>query len=129
MQAGNTIYVSGQLGVDAQGKFVSNDVVGQTRQALANMRQVLSMAGADMSRGKGCFDAWYENVINAVVKCIVLMKDLSEFERMNAEYAKGMFNRWHSLTTLRKCCSVWSAKTGAHVLPSGASASRCTCRD
>lgn len=56
MQAGNTIYVSGQLGVDAQGKLVSNDVVDQTRQALANMRQVLSMAGADMSCGEKCFD-------------------------------------------------------------------------
>ena len=41
---GRSIFVSGMVGWDAQGKFVSSDFAGQTRQALLNVIAVLAEA-------------------------------------------------------------------------------------
>src|ERR1700741_78366 len=40
------IFVSGVVGWDAEGKFVSNELVGQARQALKNIVEVLAEAKA-----------------------------------------------------------------------------------
>ena len=44
--AGTQIFVAGQIGWNAQQVFVSDDLVAQVRQALANVRAVLAEAGA-----------------------------------------------------------------------------------
>jgi len=43
---GEMIFVSGTVGWDAEGKFVSNDFVGQARQALKNIVEILAEAKA-----------------------------------------------------------------------------------
>ena len=43
---GRTIFISGMIGWDAQGKMVSRDFVGQVRQILRNIIEVLSEANA-----------------------------------------------------------------------------------
>ena len=43
---GQMIFVSGMVGWDADGKFVSNEFVGQARQALKNIVEVLPEAKA-----------------------------------------------------------------------------------
>lgn len=43
---GRTVFVSGMIGWDTQEKLVTRDFVGQTRQALNNIVQVLSEADA-----------------------------------------------------------------------------------
>jgi len=49
VRAGETIYVSGQASVDAQGRLVGpGDVVAQTRQVLDNMRLALAAAGGTL---------------------------------------------------------------------------------
>ena len=49
VRAGNTIYVSGQASLDANGNLVGpSDVVAQTRQTLENMKTVLAAAGATL---------------------------------------------------------------------------------
>lgn len=74
VQAGNTIYVSGQLPIDpATGAFAGNDIAAQTRQSLTNMKNILAEAGADMSH---------------VVKTTVLLADIADFAAMNAVYAE-----------------------------------------
>jgi len=74
IQAGNTIYVSGQLPIDpATGAFAGNDIAAQTRQSLTNMKNILNAAGADMSD---------------VVKTTVLLADIADFAAMNAVYAE-----------------------------------------
>jgi 2-iminobutanoate/2-iminopropanoate deaminase len=45
--AGDTLYLSGILPVDAAGEIVGEEVVAQARQVFANMRQVLAAAGAE----------------------------------------------------------------------------------
>ena len=74
IQAGNTIYVSGQLPIDpATGAFAGDDITAQTRQSLTNMKNILIEAGTDMS---------------AVVKTTVLLADIADFAAMNAVYAE-----------------------------------------
>jgi 2-iminobutanoate/2-iminopropanoate deaminase len=45
--AGDTLYLSGIVPVDAEGNVVGDDVVAQARQVFANMRLVLAAAGAE----------------------------------------------------------------------------------
>ena len=48
MRAGDLLFVSGIVAVDAAGDLVGGeDVVAQTRQVLANIREVLAAAGCD----------------------------------------------------------------------------------
>ncbi len=49
VRAGDTVYVSGQASVDAEGRLVgAGDVVAQTRQVLDNMKVALAAAGATL---------------------------------------------------------------------------------
>ena len=43
---GRMVFVAGQVGWDAEGRFPGSDLVAQTRQALANVLAVLAEAGA-----------------------------------------------------------------------------------
>lgn len=74
IQAGNTLYISGQLPIDpATGNFAGNDVASQTRQSLTNIRNILNQAGADMSH---------------VVKTTVMLANIEDFSAMNEIYAQ-----------------------------------------
>lgn len=74
IQAGSTIYVSGQLPIDpATGAFAGDEIKAQTRQSLTNIRSILAAAGTDMS---------------AVVKTTVLLADIADFGAMNEVYAE-----------------------------------------
>lgn len=74
IQAGNTIYVSGQIPIDPEtGEFAGPDIASQTRQSLTNIKKILAAAGTDMSR---------------VVKTTVLLADITEFGAMNEVYAE-----------------------------------------
>ena len=74
IQAGETIYVSGQLPIDpATGAFPGEDIKSQTRQSLTNMKNILAEAGTDMS---------------AVVQTTVLLADIADFGAMNEVYAE-----------------------------------------
>jgi len=49
VQAGNTIYLSGQVSVDSAGNFVGiNDLAAQVEQAYKNIRDVLARLDADL---------------------------------------------------------------------------------
>ena len=70
---GGAVYCSGQVGTDpATGNLVEG-VAAQTERALLNLEEVLKSAGMKMSD---------------VVKTTVFMADLSEFTKMNEEYAR-----------------------------------------
>ena len=75
IQAGNTIYVSGQLPIDpATGAFAGDEIKAQTRQSLTNMKNILIEAGTDMS---------------AVVKTTVLLANIADFAAMNEEIGRA----------------------------------------
>ncbi len=46
VSTGRVVFVSGQIGWDAAGRFAASDIAGQTRQALSNIVAILAEAGA-----------------------------------------------------------------------------------
>ena len=72
VRAGNTVYVSGQIPLSAQGQLVGEgDVAAQTHQVLKNLTAVLAAAGLGLTD---------------VVKCSIFVKDLSNFATINQVY-------------------------------------------
>ncbi len=72
VQAGNTVYVSGQIPLDASGALVgADDVAAQTHQVLENLRAVLAAAGLTLAD---------------VVKCSIFVRDLENFGAINQVY-------------------------------------------
>ncbi len=69
VQAGDTVYLSGQIGLDpASMNLVEGGLDAQARQVLTNLRAVAQAAGADLSD---------------MVKLNVYLPDLSQFARVN----------------------------------------------
>lgn len=73
-EAGNLLFVSGQIGVDPNTGQAAPDIEGQTRQALANLTAVLKAAGASL---------------DDVVKTTVFLADMDDFAAMNAVYEQA----------------------------------------
>ena len=74
VQAGNMLFVSGQIPIDpATGEFAGADIATQTNQSLSNIKNILAAAGYTM---------------NDVVKTTVLLADIADFAAMNAVYAE-----------------------------------------
>jgi 2-iminobutanoate/2-iminopropanoate deaminase len=67
------LFTSGQVHLDPSGNLVEGDIGTQTRQALENLRAVLSEAGATFAD---------------VVKVTVYLRDMGDFEAMNQVYAE-----------------------------------------
>ena len=72
IQTGNTLYLSGQLGLDpTTGKLVSADTAAQAAQALKNIQAILDAAGF---------------AVADVVQVVVLMTHIDDFSAINALY-------------------------------------------
>ncbi len=73
VRAGETYFLSGQVGLDPQsGTLVGPDVTSQTQQVLANVKAVLSGVGLSLSN---------------VVKSTVFLTDMGNFQTVNSLYA------------------------------------------
>ncbi|MDR1103584.1 MAG: RidA family protein [Tannerella sp.] len=73
IQAGNLLFVSGQLGLDpATGTWVEGGVKEQTAQAFKNVRAILSAAGYTLRN---------------IVKTTVFLSDMADFAAVNEVYA------------------------------------------
>jgi 2-iminobutanoate/2-iminopropanoate deaminase len=72
VRAGDFVFVSGQVPVDAEGKLVGGDIEKQTRQVLDNLKAALALAGAELSD---------------VVKTTVWLEDARDFGGFNRAYA------------------------------------------
>ncbi len=49
VKAGNTLYIAGQVGADAQGKVVGPEMAAQLEQVLKNLQTALKSQGADFA--------------------------------------------------------------------------------
>jgi 2-iminobutanoate/2-iminopropanoate deaminase len=72
---GQLIFVAGQIALDpATGELIGQgDVAAQTEQVIANLKAILTAAGASLDN---------------VVKTSVFLKDMNDFGRVNEVYAK-----------------------------------------
>lgn len=73
VQTGNLIFVSGQLPINAETGAMPDDIKGQTRQSIANIKAILEEAGATLDN---------------VVKTTVFLADMNLFGAMNEVYAE-----------------------------------------
>lgn len=71
-QAGNVVYLSGQLGIDPASGRLADGVGAQTRQALRNIQALLEELGA---------------TVDDVIKTTVFVVDMADFAEVNAVYA------------------------------------------
>ncbi|XP_077547072.1 2-iminobutanoate/2-iminopropanoate deaminase-like isoform X2 [Haemaphysalis longicornis] len=74
IRAGNTMYVSGQLGMDPNtGKLVPGGIAAETRQALTNLSKILEAGRMSLK---------------CVAKCTVYLGDMKDFQDMNKVYSE-----------------------------------------
>lgn len=74
VQAGNTFYLAGQIGMDRSvGKLAKGGVKGETEQAIRNIQGVLNYHGLTLDN---------------VVKCTVILSDINDFKAFNEVYVK-----------------------------------------
>jgi 2-iminobutanoate/2-iminopropanoate deaminase len=73
--AGNTLYVAGQQGPDAQGKVTGTDITLQTTNAIAAIEKVVKKAGFQMTD---------------ITSVTVYVTDLNDVPKMNDVYKKLM---------------------------------------
>ena len=71
VRAGDFVYVSGQVPVDAQGEIVPGGIEAQTRQVMENIKSVLALAGA---------------TLDDVCKASVWLHDARDFGAFNRVY-------------------------------------------
>jgi reactive intermediate/imine deaminase len=72
VRAGDFVFVSGQMAIDAKGQLVEGGVEAQTRLVMDNIKAILAEAGCTMKD---------------VVKCTCWLDDARDFGRFNAVYA------------------------------------------
>ena len=73
VRAGDYVFLSGQLGLSAQGQLAGTSIETQTRQALHNISGILAEAGASLAQ---------------VIKSTVWLVERSDFARFNQIYAE-----------------------------------------
>ena len=73
VQAGNFLFVSGQLAIDPKtGSIIAKTVKLQTRQVMENIKAILETSGYNLSE---------------VIQCNVYLSSMASFEKFNDEYA------------------------------------------
>ena len=72
---GNTLNSSGQIAINAEtGNLVIDNITAETTQVMQNIEAVLNEAEMNFSH---------------VVKCSIFMKDMNDYEAINAVYANS----------------------------------------
>lgn len=79
VQVGDTVYLSGSLGIDPSTGELKEGIEEQTHQCLTNMGSVLRTANLG-----------YENV----VKTTVLLKDINDFNKVNNVYMQYFVDKY-----------------------------------
>jgi 2-iminobutanoate/2-iminopropanoate deaminase len=70
--AGDTLYISGQIAIDAsKGEIVNDSIENETKQVLENIKHILTEA--DMT-------------LNNIVKCSVFVSDMKNYSKINEIY-------------------------------------------
>jgi len=74
IKAGNTLYLSSQLSCNLKtGEIIQGNIETQTRNALENIKYLLENSGSSIEK---------------ILKVVIYMRDVSEFDMMNSVYRK-----------------------------------------
>ena len=87
VQAGNTLFISGQVCIDpATGALRNKDLQEETHQVMHNLKAILQHAGMDFGN---------------VVKTTIFITDMNRFSEMNEVYAKYFDNNFPARETVQ----------------------------
>lgn len=89
IQTGNTLFSSGQLGLDPRTGTLPEGIQAQAAQALANVDAILKEAGFERSN---------------VVKTVVFLKNMSDFGVVNELYADFFGNHKPARSCVEVSC-------------------------
>jgi len=85
--AGNLLFVSGQIALDAQtGELVMPDLATETHKVMANIKAILSEAGLDFS---------------TIVKTSIFLKDMGDFAQVNEIYGSYFSGNFPARETIQ----------------------------
>ncbi|AWW33172.1 RidA family protein [Echinicola strongylocentroti] len=74
VQAGNTLFISGQIALDADtGELINENITEETHAVMKNLDAILSAAGYGFGD---------------VVKCSIFIKDMDDFGTINEAYGQ-----------------------------------------
>ena len=74
VQAGNMLFVSGQIAIDqSSGKMVTGNVEEETTQVMKNIGAILTSAGLTFSN---------------IIKCSIFLNDMNNFAKVNEVYGQ-----------------------------------------
>jgi len=86
VQAGQLLFLAGQIPLTAEGKLLEGDVTSQARQVMENLKSVLEAAGAAMSH---------------VVRTTIFLADLGDFETVNKVYSEYFQEPYPARSTIQ----------------------------
>lgn len=73
VRVGQLLFTSGQIPLDLDGNVVPGDIRDQTRQVLANLKEVVEAGGSSLGQ---------------VVKCTCFLADMNDFAAVNEVYGE-----------------------------------------
>ena len=85
VRVGTTLYLSGQLGIGADGKLVEGGIGPETKQTLENIKATLEMYGSSLDHA---------------VKMTVMLADIAKWGDMNAVYVTYFPNHFPARSAL-----------------------------
>lgn len=97
----NFIYTCGQVALDKEGKFVSDDVKEQTKQVLENLKNILEDNNSSLDN---------------VIKVMVFLKDMKDFTQMNEVYGEYFTSSFPARSTVAVSALPLDAKVEIEVI-------------
>ena len=85
VRAGNLLFVSGQIALDAGGKLLNDSIEEETKQVLRNIEFILKRAGLG-----------WENI----VKTTIFLTDLANFVTVNELYGSMFYSNYPARETV-----------------------------
>lgn len=87
VQAGNTLYISGQIPMNPiTNKLVENNIEKETHQVMLNLQAILEEAGYGF---------------NDIVKCSIFLSDMEDFPRVNTVYGSYFTDNFPARETVQ----------------------------
>lgn len=87
IEANNTLYISGQIGMNpATNELVQDSLENETHQVMANLAAILKEAGYD----------W-----NNIVKCSIFLSDMNDFPNVNEIYGSYFSDQYPARETVQ----------------------------
>ena len=87
---GNLVFTFGQIPINPKTGQVVDDIAGQTRQSLSNVKSIVEAAGLQVAD---------------IIKTTVFVKDLNDFSTVNAAY-EAFFKENNAPFPARSCVEV-----------------------